>query len=519
VGIDLGTTNSCIAVAIDGGAPLVIPNAQGSLTTPSVVAFGPAAGGPPFVGDEARRQGTASPEDTIYGVKRLIGRRLDDPEVKRHRLDATYEVTAGPHGEAWVKAGGAGRAPAEISALVLAALKRAAEDQLGQAVTDAVIGVPAYFDDAQRQATRTAGELAGLRVLRLLNEPTAAVLAYDAIAAGPDGRGEENVAVYDLGGGTFDVSLLRLRDGEVEVCATGGDSFLGGDDFDQRIVTELGDRFQGQHQIDPRSDPVARRRLREAAQSAKHALSDSEAVEINLPFLMAGEPRANSPAHLMTMLTRERFETLTRDLVDRTIFACEAALADAGWQAADVDRVLLIGGQTRMPALRAQVAALFGGGEPCPDEDPAHPAVSPDQGVALGAAYLGASLRGLLPDRKLVERISVSVGVETAGGVFTRIVPRHTPLPAARAQIFSTVSDNQPQLTIHVLQGERELAADNKSVGHFRINDIPPAPKGVPQIEVALQIDENGLVDVSAMNLDTGQKQAVETAQPAPQGG
>jgi molecular chaperone DnaK len=517
VGIDFGTTHSSVAAVVDRGPPLLIPTAGGGSSMPSVVAFSDAAPGGVWVGEEARRQASANPENTIHGVKRLIGRKFDDPEVTRHRLDAAYGIVAGPGGEAWIRARRKTWAPAEIAAMILRALKKAAEDQLGAPVTDVVMGVPAYFDDAQRQATREAARLAGLRVLRLLNEPTAAVLGDRVLAPAADGRGEENVAVYDLGGGTFDIALLRVRNGDLEVCATGGDGFLGGDDFDQRIVTEIADHLQQEHGMDARTSPAARQQMREAAQAAKHALSGVESAEIGIPFLLgsggkrSAKAGAGSPRQFVMTLTRDRLEALTKDLVHRTIFACEQALTDAVWQASDVERVLLIGGQTRAPYVRSQVAELLGGA--------AVQAATPEGVVATGAACLGASLRGLLPDRKLVERSSVSVGVETAGGVFARIIPRQTPLPATRAQIFSTVTDNQQQLTIHVLQGERELAADNKSLGHFRIGDIPPAPRGVPQIELDLQIDENGLVGVSAINLDTGQEQAVEAAAPAPQGG
>jgi molecular chaperone DnaK len=513
VGFDHGTSASCIAATVDRGGPIVIANADVSPLIPSIVALSETAPGRVWLGDSARRHAANHPEATIYAVKRLIGRRFDDPEVKRHKIDAAYDVVAGPAGEAWVRAAGRAFSPEEISALILGGLKKTAEDQLGEAVSDAVVVVPANFDAAQRQATREAGRLAGLNVLRILNEPTAAMLAQGEEA---EARGEERVVVYHLGGGTFDVSLFRVDGDEIEVVATGGDSFLGGEDFDQRIVSELADLYQGEGATDARATPAGRQRLREAAQAAKHVLSEVTATDLALPPLGSAprRGRARTDTRRMVTLTRERIEELTKDLVYRTALACEAAMADAGWEPADVKRVLLTGGQTRMPHVRAQIAELFGEAGRLAAASPA-----PDQLVAIGAAALGASLRGLLPARKIVERSSVSVGVETAGGVFTRIIPRHTSLPASNAQIFSTVTDNQRQLTIHVLQGERELAADNKSLGHFRIGSIPPAPRGAPQIQVALEMNEDGLVGVSATNLETGQKQAVETAAPAPQGG
>jgi molecular chaperone DnaK len=513
VGIDLGTSASCIAAVVDRGGVTLLANAEVSPLIPSIVALSETAPGRVWLGESARRHAANHPESTIYAVKRLIGRRFDDPEVKRHRIDAAYDVVAGPAGEAWVQAAGRAWSPEEISALILGGLKKAAEDQLGAPVADAVVVVPANFDAAQRQATREAGRLAGLNVLRILNEPTAAMLAQ---SDEDEGRREEQVVVYHLGGGTFDVSLFRVHDDEIEVCATGGDSFLGGEDFDQRIVAELGDLYQADGAADPRATPTGRARLREAAQIAKHALSDATATELALPPLTPAprRGRARNDTRRMVTLTRDRIEELTKDLVYRTALACEAAMADAGWEASDVKRVMLIGGQTRMPHVRAQIAELFGEAGRLAASAP-----GPDQAVALGAAALGASLRGRLPERKIVERSSVSVGVETAGGVFTRIIPRHTPLPASNAQIFSTVTDNQRQLTIHVLQGERELAADNKSLGHFHIGNIPPSPRGVPQIEVALELSEDGLVGVSATNLETGQKQAVESAAAPSQGG
>ncbi len=499
IGIDLGTTNSCAAV-MEGDTPVVIPTAEGGGTTPSVVTFSEAAPGGYWVGQSALRQAAIHPESSIHSIKRLMGRRLDDPEVRRHRLDCVYPVVAGPGGEAWVRAGGEDHSPAEISALILAELKRLAEAHLREPVTGAVISVPAYFDHAQRLATRDAARMAGLQVLRIVNEPTAAVLAY-GVSAGS----EENVAVYDLGAGTFDITLLRASEGEIEVMATAGDGFLGGDDFDQRLVNHLADLFQKETAVDLRRDAGALHRLKVTSEAAKRTLSQTKSTRINMMF------PAPYPRPLVTTLTRAKLESATRDLVERTIFRCEAALSDAGWTAADVGAVLLVGGQTRMPRVREQVVELFGR---APRED-----VDPDEAVARGAALLGAEIEGMAEPRKVVEVTALSIGVETAGGVFTRIIQRNSPLPATRSQIFSTAADNQERLTIHVVQGEREMAADNKSLGHFRVADIPPAPRGLPQIAVVLDVDADGLLSVSARNVHTGQQQAVEVAHPPAQGG
>jgi molecular chaperone DnaK len=492
IGIDLGTTNSCVAV-MQGFEPVVIPNAEGARTTPSVIGF--PESGEPLVGQIAKRQAVTNAENTVYAVKRLMGRKLDDPEVTRHRKTIAYQLSSAPNGDAWVRVREKDYAPAQISAMVLDKMRRTAEDFLGEKVTDAVITVPAYFNDSQRQATRDAGKIAGLNVLRIINEPTAAALAYGSLSTAMTRK----IAVYDLGGGTFDISLLQLADGVYQVKASSGDGFLGGEDFDARIVTFLADNFHKGTGIDLRPDRMALQRLREAAEKAKHELSTSIETEVNLPFIAAAP---DGPRHLVASLTRGKIETLTQELVERTFGPCEQALKDAGWSRDDIDDVILVGGQTRMPLVQERVGAFFG--------KKASRGVNPDEVVAVGAALQGAVLAGDKQDVLLLDVTPLAIGVETSGGVFTRLIPRNTTIPVRRAQVFSTAVDNQPYVNVHVLQGERDMAADNKSLAHFQLTGIPPAPRGAPQIEVSFDVDSNGILSVSAKDLGTGKEQRME---------
>jgi molecular chaperone DnaK len=498
IGIDLGTTNSCVSV-MEGGEPVVIPNSEGSRTTPSMVAF--LESGERLVGQIAKRQAITNPEATVYSVKRLIGRKFDSEEVKRSVQSASYKVISSENGDAWVELRNKKYAPAEISAMVLMKMKQTAEDYLGEPVTEAVITVPAYFDDSQRQATKDAGRIAGLNVLRIINEPTAAALAYGIDKAqqkaGKTAKAEK-IAVYDLGGGTFDISVLELNQGVFEVKATNGDTFLGGEDFDQRVIDWLADRFNESNGIDLRRDRMALQRLKEASERAKHELSSATETEINLPFICAD---ATGPKHLTETMTREDLEKLVEDLVQRTLEPCKMALKDAGLAVKDIDRVIMVGGMTRMPRIQSIVKDFFGI-EP-------HKGVNPDEVVAVGASIQGAVLKGDVKNVLLLDVTPLSLGVETAGGVYTKIIQKNTTIPAKKSQIFSTAVDNQPIVNVHVLQGEREMADDNKTLGRFELVGIPPAPRGVPQIEVTFDIDANGIVHVSARDLGTGKQQTV----------
>ena len=490
IGIDLGTTNSCVAI-MSGGDPVVIANAEGNRITPSVVAF--TDKGERLVGQIAKRQAITNPENTIYSIKRLMGRKFESKEVREAAKRLPYKVVPAPNGDAHVEIRNKRYSPAEISAMILQKMKQTAEDYLGETVTEAVVTVPAYFDDNQRQATKDAGQIAGLNVLRIINEPTAASLAY-----GLDKKKDERIAVYDLGGGTFDISVLELGEGVFEVKATNGDTYLGGDDFDLRVMDWLVEEFKKDQGIDLKKDRMAIQRLKEAAERAKIELSSSPETEINLPFITAD---AGGPKHLVLKLTRAKLEQLVDDLIQRTIEPCKKALADAGVSAKQVDEVVLVGGMTRIPKVIQLVRDFFG-------KEP-HKGVNPDEVVAVGAAIQGGVLKGEVKDVLLLDVTPLSLGIETLGGVLTRLIERNTTIPTKKSQIFSTAADGQTAVTIHVLQGEREMAADNKSLGRFDLVGIPPAPRGVPQIEVAFDIDANGIVHVSAKDLATQKEQSI----------
>jgi molecular chaperone DnaK len=489
IGIDLGTTNSCVAL-MDGKEAKVIENTEGTRTTPSVVAF---ANGERLVGQPAKRQAVTNPENTLYAIKRLVGRRYDDPVTKKDKKMVPYKIIKGDSGDAWVEAEGNNYSPSQISAFVLQKMKETAESFLGEDLSQAVITVPAYFNDSQRQATKDAGKIAGLEVLRIINEPTAAALAY-----GLDKKEAGVIAVFDLGGGTFDVSVLEIGDGVFEVKSTNGDTFLGGEDFDIRIVDYLADEFKKTNSVDLRDDTLALQRLREAAEKAKIELSSTTQTEINLPFITADQ---SGPKHLTIKLTRSKLETLVDDLIDRTLSPCKTALKDAGLKASEIDEVILVGGMTRMPKVQEKVKTFFG--------RDAHKGVNPDEVVAIGAAIQGGVLKGDVKDVLLLDVTPLSLGIETLGGVFTRLIDRNTTIPTRKSQVFSTAEDNQTAVTIRVFQGEREMAADNKVLGQFDLVGIPPSHRGMPQIEVTFDIDANGIVNVSAKDKATEKEQQI----------
>ena len=491
IGIDLGTTNSCVAI-MEGGDPKVITNSEGNRTTPSIVGF--SSNGERLVGQVAKRQAVTNPTKTLFAIKRLIGRKFNDREVAKSIELSPFKIIKGSQGDAEVEVDGKKYTAAEVSAMVLGKMKQTAEEYLGEPVTEAVITVPAYFNDSQRQATKDAGRIAGLDVKRIINEPTAAALAY-----GLDKKHEEKIAVFDLGGGTFDISVLELGDGVFEVKSTNGDTFLGGEDFDMRVVNWLADEFKRDNGIDLRSDNMALQRLKEAAEKAKMELSTTMETDINLPFITAD---ASGPKHLNVKLSRAKFETLVADLVERTVRPCQVALKDAGLSASEIDEVILVGGMTRMPMVQAKVKEIFG-------KEP-HKGVNPDEVVAIGAAIQGGVLKGDVKDVLLLDVTPLSLGIETLGGVTTKLIEKNTTIPTKKSQVFSTAADNQPAVSIHVLQGEREMASDNKSIGRFELADIPPAPRGVPQIEVTFDLDANGILHVSAKDLGTGKQQSIK---------